>query len=132
MANIEEIRKKLKGMSSTKIFFTDLNGRIMNLPINPENIESIIAYGIGFDGSSVAGYATVDSSDRLLFPDPKSFRIVELADEKLGYLISRDYNDFKLDRNMNSLYWPKMNSVKKCILTRLVIFNPLPTTRGNL
>ena len=40
MANIEEIRKKLKGMSSTKIFFTDLNGRIMNLPINPENIEA--------------------------------------------------------------------------------------------
>ena len=93
MANIEEIRKKLKGMSSTKIFFTDLNGRIMNLPINPENIESIIAYGIGFDGSSVAGYATVDSSDRLLFPDPKSFRIVELADEKLGFFISHVYNE---------------------------------------
>ncbi len=93
MANIEEIRKKLKGMSSTKIFFTDLNGRIMNLPINPENIESIVANGIGFDGSSVAGFGTVDSSDRLLFPDPNSFRTVELADENLGFFIGHVYSD---------------------------------------
>ena len=93
MANIEEIGKKLKGMSSTKIFFTDLNGRIMNLPINPENIESIIANGIGFDGSSVAGFGTVDSSDRLLFPDPNSFRIVEFADESLGFFIGHVYSD---------------------------------------
>ena len=93
MANIEEIRNKLKGMSSTKIFFTDLNGRILNLPINPENIESIIANGIGFDGSSVAGFGAVDSSDRLLFPDPNSFSTVELADENLGFFIGHIYSD---------------------------------------
>jgi len=93
MVSIEDIRQKLMETNLTKIFFTDLNGRIMNLPINPENIESIIANGIGFDGSSVAGYATVDSSDRLLFPDQESFRIVELADEKLGFFIGHVYND---------------------------------------
>ncbi|HUV78237.1 MAG TPA: glutamine synthetase family protein [Desulfobacterales bacterium] len=95
MATIEDINMALKETTLTKIFFTDLNGRIMNLPINPENIESIISHGIGFDGSSVAGYATVDSSDRLLFPDPESFRIVELADEKLGFFIGHIYNDKK-------------------------------------
>ena len=93
MASIEEIKQELKDASITKIFFIDLNGRIMNLSINPENIESIISHGIGFDGSSVAGYATVDASDRLLFPDPESFRIVELKDEKLGFFIGRIYND---------------------------------------
>ncbi|OEU68122.1 MAG: glutamine synthetase [Desulfobacterales bacterium PC51MH44] len=93
MASIEDIRQKLKETNLTKIFFTDLNGRIMTLPINPENIESIISNGIGFDGSSVAGYATVDSSDRLLFPDPESFRVVEFTDEKLGFFIGHIYND---------------------------------------
>jgi len=93
MANVKEIKARLKNLDLTKIFFTDLNGRIMNLPINPENIESIISNGIGFDGSSVAGYATVDASDRLLFPDPESFRIVELKDEKLGFFIGHIYND---------------------------------------
>jgi len=93
MAAIKEIGQQLKDTDATKIFFTDLNGRIMNLPINPDNIASIISNGIGFDGSSVAGYATVDNSDRLLFPDPESLRIVEFTDEKLGFLIGHVYND---------------------------------------
>jgi glutamine synthetase len=92
MASIKQIQQKLKETTLTKIFFTDLNGRIMNLPINPDNIESIITNGIGFDGSSVAGYATVDSSDRLVLPDPESFRIVELADERLGFFIGHIFN----------------------------------------
>ena len=93
MASIEDIKQKLKETKLTKIFFTDLNGRIMNLPINPDNIESIISNGIGFDGSSVAGYATVDSSDRLLFPDPESFRMVKFTDKKIGFFIGHVYND---------------------------------------
>lgn len=94
--NRVDIAKTLEKTDLTKIFFTDLNGRIMNLPINPENIESIIANGIGFDGSSVAGFATVDSSDRLLFPNPDSFRIVEFINEKLGFFIGHVYNDLNL------------------------------------
>ncbi len=93
MVSIEKIKQKLKDTDTAKIFFTDLNGRIMNLSINPENIESIISDGAGFDGSSVAGYATVDSSDRLLFPDPDSFRIVEFEDEMIGFFIGNIYNE---------------------------------------
>ncbi len=93
MTSIKDIKQKLKETKLTKIFFTDLNGRIMNLPINPDNIESIISNGIGFDGSSVAGYATVDSSDRLLFPDPESFRIVKFTDKKIGFFIGHVYDD---------------------------------------
>jgi len=92
-SSITDIVNQLEKTDFTKIFFTDLNGRIMNLPINPDNIESIIANGIGFDGSSVAGFATVDSSDRLLFPNPDSFRMVEFMNEKLGFFIGHVYND---------------------------------------
>ena len=92
MAVIEQIKEKLKHTDSTKIFFTDLNGRIMSLPVNPDNIEPIMQTGIGFDGSSIAGYATVENSDRLLVPEPESLRVVEFSGEKLGFFIGTIFN----------------------------------------
>lgn len=94
MADIKEIKEKLKDMESAKILFTDLNGRIMSLPVNPENIEQLIKNGIGFDGSSIAGYATVENSDRLLLPDPESFRVIKFSDETLGFFIGHIYNEW--------------------------------------
>lgn len=93
MADLNKIKTQLECVESVKIFFTDLNGRIMSLPVNPDNIESILADGIGFDGSSVAGFATVENSDRLLFPDPESFRVVKFTDETLGFFIGSVYNE---------------------------------------
>ncbi len=93
MANLKEIKKELETVDTLKIFFLDYNGRIMSLPVNPDNIESIFENGIGFDGSSIAGYGTVDSSDRLLFPDPDSFKILRFSDETVGFLIASIYNE---------------------------------------
>ena len=93
MANLEEIKKALDTVDSTKIFFIDFNGRIMSLPINPDNIESIIKNGIGFDGSSIAGYGTVNSSDRLLFPDPETFKVLDFSGETVGFFIASIYNE---------------------------------------
>jgi len=78
---------------ATKIFFTDLNGRIMSLPVNPDNMDRILKNGIGFDGSSVPGYARVENSDRLLFPVPDTFRVIRFSDEKLGFFIGSIYNE---------------------------------------
>jgi glutamine synthetase len=83
----------LKKMDSTKIFFTDLHGRIMSLPVNPENMEAICEAGIGFDGSSIAGFAAVEASDRILKPVKESFRPVEFANEKVGFFIGDVYNE---------------------------------------
>jgi glutamine synthetase len=77
MASLKQIKEKLKQVDSTKIFFTDLNGRNRSLPVNPANIDSIMNIGIGFDGSSIAGITTVDDSDRLLLPIRDSFRVVK-------------------------------------------------------
>ena len=93
MTDFMQLREKMNGLDAASIFFTDLNGRIMSLPVNPENIESIMNKGIGFDGSSVAGFASVDKSDRLLFPDPKSFRIVKFKNETLGFFTGCVYNE---------------------------------------
>jgi glutamine synthetase len=92
MASLKHIKEKLKQVDSTKIFFTDLNGRNRSLPVNPANIYSIMNKGIGFDGSSIAGISTVDDSDRLLLPVQESFRVVEFKDEKLGFFIGKIQN----------------------------------------
>ena len=92
MARLKQIEETLKDVDSTKIFFTDLNGRNRSLPINPENVEAIIKNGIGFDGSSIAGITTIDDSDRLLVPIPESFRVVEFKDEKLAFFIGKIKN----------------------------------------
>ncbi len=65
----------------------------MSLPVNPDNIESILENGIGFDGSSIAGYGTVNSSDRLLFPDPDSFKVLKFSDETVGFFIASIYDE---------------------------------------
>ncbi len=65
MGDFEATLETLKQMDSTKIFFTDLHGRIMSLPVNPENMEAICDTGIGFDGSSIAGFAAVEKSGRI-------------------------------------------------------------------
>jgi len=93
MADIGRIKEMLKQTHSTKIFFTDLNGRPMSLSINPNDIDKVLEKGIGFDGSSIAGYATVENSDRLIFPDPDSFRVVRFEDESLGFFVGRIYNE---------------------------------------
>ncbi|MBT8406666.1 MAG: glutamine synthetase family protein [Deltaproteobacteria bacterium] len=92
MARPKQIKEKLKNTDSCKIFFTDLNGRHRTLPVNPQNIEGIIDGGVGFDGSSIAGIATIDDSDRLLFPLPESLRIIEFKDERLAFFIGKIKN----------------------------------------
>lgn len=74
-------------MRLTKVFFTDLNGRIMNLSVNERDLDSIDKNGIGFDGSSIAGFASVENSDRLLFPVKDSLKKIRFRDESVDFFI---------------------------------------------
>ncbi len=93
MGDFQETLEMLRQADATKIFFTDLHGRIMSLPVNPENMESICETGIGFDGSSIPGFAAVEKSDRILKPVKESFRLVQFADEKVGFFVGDVYNE---------------------------------------
>lgn len=74
---------------SLRIFTTDLNGRLITLQVNPNNIESLLEHGVGYDGSSVPGHARVDHSDKLLVPLLGSYRKVPFRDENMGFMIGR-------------------------------------------
>jgi glutamine synthetase len=93
MTEALHFREKMKGLDSVTIFFADLNGQILSLPINPDDIETILEKGIGFDGSSVAGFASVDKSDRILIPDPHSFRVLRVKNETIGFFVGRVFNE---------------------------------------
>lgn len=89
MCDLESMKKQLKKADMTKLFFTDLNGRLKNLSINPDDIENLIENGVGIDGSSIAGIATVDNSDRVLKPVAESFRLVDFGDKKIGFMVGQ-------------------------------------------
>ncbi|MCY4433487.1 MAG: type I glutamate--ammonia ligase [bacterium] len=60
-----------EGAEFVDMRFTDVPGvqHHFSLPIH-ELTESVFEEGLGFDGSSVSGFQTIDASDMLLIPDP--------------------------------------------------------------
>ena len=90
--DIEEIKEALKDADSTNLFFTDLLGRLMTLNVNPDDISDIIEDGIGFDGSSIPGFASIEGSDRIAKPIMDSFHLLDFDDEKIGFFMCDIYD----------------------------------------
>jgi glutamine synthetase len=65
-----------------RLQFVDILGLPKNIVIPPSRIEEALDYGIPFDASSIAGYATIEESDKIAKPDPKSFIILPEEIEK--------------------------------------------------
>ncbi len=84
---MDELLDQIGEVDTLQIFTTDLNGRPVTLQVNSNNAESLFKKGVGFDGSSVPGYGTVDNSDKLLIPFAETFKTVEFPRENLGFLI---------------------------------------------
>src|SRR5437870_2113199 len=68
------VRKaKEAGVQVVDLRFTDLPGTWQHFSIPLKELtEDLFAEGIGFDGSSIRGFQTINESDMLLFPDPGS------------------------------------------------------------
>src|SRR5678815_2270505 len=69
--------------------FTDLPGswHHLTVPIN-QFTEGSFESGIGFDASSLRGWASINESDMLLLPDPTRFWIDPFAEETTMCLIA--------------------------------------------
>ncbi len=59
-----------------RLWFTDILGQLKSFAITPREIEGAFEEGMGFDGSSIQGFARIDESDMLAKPDPATFQIV--------------------------------------------------------
>jgi len=58
------------------LWFTDILGRLKSVTISVSELETAFDEGMGFDGSSIKGFARIDESDMLAKPDPATFQIV--------------------------------------------------------
>ncbi len=59
-----------------RLWFTDILGQLKSFAITSEELEGAFDEGMGFDGSSIKGFARIDESDMIAKPDPSTFQIV--------------------------------------------------------
>lgn len=67
---------KDKNIKLIRLWFTDILGFLKSFSITPRELEEALADGVGFDGSSIEGFARIDESDMLALPDPTTFQIL--------------------------------------------------------
>jgi glutamine synthetase len=59
-----------------RLWFTDILGQLKSFAITVEELEQALAEGMGFDGSSIEGFARIDESDMVAMPDPSTFAVL--------------------------------------------------------
>ena len=59
-----------------RLWFTDILGFLKNFAITVDELERALEEGMGFDGSSIAGFARIDESDMVALPDPDTFQLL--------------------------------------------------------
>ncbi|MCS7242332.1 MAG: glutamine synthetase family protein [Candidatus Caldatribacterium sp.] len=69
-----------------RLWFTDVLGSLKSFAIPFEELETALYEGMGFDGSSIKGFARIDESDMVALPDPKTFQLLpwRSGEEKVG------------------------------------------------
>ena len=65
-----------------RLQFIDILGMPKNIVIPANGLETALDEGVPFDASSIAGYATIEESDKIAKPDPASFVILPSSVEQ--------------------------------------------------
>jgi glutamine synthetase len=81
MTNIRDAKDvqkfvKDKNVSFIQFWFTDVLGKLKSFSVTPSELEEGMAEGMGFDGSSIEGFARIEESDMIALPDPKTFQLI--------------------------------------------------------
>jgi glutamine synthetase len=67
---------KEKNVKFIRLWFTDVLGFLKGFAITPAELEGALEEGMGFDGSSIEGFARIEESDMIAKPDPDTFEIL--------------------------------------------------------
>ena len=73
------------------LWFTDILGFLKSFTITKNELERALTEGMGFDGSSIEGFARIDESDMIAMPDPSSFTL--LPQKQQGHTTARMFCD---------------------------------------
>jgi glutamine synthetase len=77
-----------------RLWFTDILGFLKSFSITVEELEKALEEGMGFDGSSIQGFARIDESDMVALPDPDTLQILPWRAGERG--IARMFCDISL------------------------------------
>jgi glutamine synthetase len=78
-----------------RLWFTDILGMLKSFAITVEELEGALEEGMGFDGSSIQGFARIDESDMMALPDPDTFQLVPWR-PKEHHAVARMFCDIKM------------------------------------
>jgi glutamine synthetase len=59
-----------------RFWFTDIFGALKSFAVGREELPGALEEGMGFDGSSITGFNSIEESDMIAMPDPSTFRIL--------------------------------------------------------
>lgn len=59
-----------------RLWFADILGQVKSFAISDSELKGALENGMGFDGSSITGYQSIEESDMIALPDPSTFQII--------------------------------------------------------
>jgi glutamine synthetase len=65
-----------KQIKFIRFWFTDVLGFLKSFAVTPAELEGAFEEGMGFDGSSIDGFARIQESDMVAWPDPATFTLL--------------------------------------------------------
>ncbi len=75
-----------------RLWFTDVLGFLKSFAITVSELPEALDDGMGFDGSSIEGYARIDESDMIAMPDPTTFQLLPWRSDE-GVAVGRMFCD---------------------------------------
>jgi glutamine synthetase len=78
-----------------RLWFTDILGFLKSFSITAAQLEEALTDGMGFDGSSIQGFARIDESDMIAIPDPNTYQVIPWRPKEQGVV-----------RMFCDIYWP--------------------------
>ena len=69
-------RARADDVKFVNLQFSDIFGIVKSVTIPVERLEEALTRGMWFDGSSIQGFARIQESDMVLFPDPDTYAVL--------------------------------------------------------
>jgi len=82
---------KDKNVKFIRLWFTDVLGMLKSFAITADELETALEEGMGFDGSSIEGFARIQESDMIAMPSPDTFAILPWRPQE--YSVARMFCD---------------------------------------
>ncbi len=94
--SVAEVLKQAKSenVKLLRLQFVDIHGLPKNMSIHVHQLEKALNNEIMLDGSSIAGFRTIETSDMFFFPDLSTFKVMPWTegDRKVARLICDIHN----------------------------------------